>query len=83
MKSYSLGRVPEGAAGPARTPSYPECGGIVPGHVGTGLGQASERGKKWAAPLCPAPPPRPGQFSGWEGAWECGQRRIHLLRALL
>lgn len=56
MKSHSPGSVPEGGSrSHTHTHSYPECGGIVPGHVQTGLGQALERGKKWAAPLSPAP----------------------------
>lgn len=56
MKSHSPGSMPEGGSrSHTHTHSYPECGGIVPGHVETGLGQALERGKKCAAPLSPAP----------------------------
>lgn len=56
MKSHSPGSVPEGGGrSHTHTHRYPECGGIVPGHVKMGLGQALEHGQKWAAPLSPAP----------------------------
>lgn len=52
---YGCVLVPEGGSrSHTHTHRYLECGGIVPGHVDMGLGQAMERGKTWAAPLCPA-----------------------------